>query len=279
LLIDDIQVHIHLQHVLPTVQKLTHQGRMIFSMLRPFVEMGKLSISILQETHKLESLPRVCALPLQDGLKWFSGYPVPALLDQMLPEPVYKLVGNYEDNGKFTELIEAAQPLSIDELYPAENKMQRIQLIAGQPRNYDEIFAPIRGAYIEKLIIKDPYCGAASNINSLCDFLALIKGIATSLEKVQIQFREMHFQDQNYQSIELARKGVQLLVKDKIDILPAVTITPFKYSKTFHDRVVYLDSTDEDGITVRHIYDLSGGVDKLMDQSTGTLVFCSVVEG
>jgi ATP-dependent helicase YprA (DUF1998 family) len=278
LLIDDYRVYIHLQHTIPSGKKLSHQGRMILNQLRPFIEQGRLYISIIKGQYELAKLPRVCASPLQGGFKCFTDYPVPAILDQLLPQPVYKLHGEFTGLPAFVEYVQTAQQLTVEELYPAENKMQRWQLASGQQRNFGDIFSSIRGVYVEKLIIKDPYCSVANSINSLCDFLEIIQGTVSTLSEVQIHFQELNFNDPNYQSIDLARKGVQLLVHKKIAITPKVTVIPYKNAKNFHDRVVYVDCIDSEGKAVQHIYDLSGGVDKLMDQAVSTLVFYSRYE-
>lgn len=278
LLVEGVKVSLYVQDALPMGKKRSHQGRMILNKLRPFLEEGQLRMSLLHKSSELKNFPRVCGSPLQDGLKLFTDYPVPSLLDQLLPEPVYKLVGSYDGNDNYQKLLQESQPLKVEQVFPPETKIQRVAFAAGQIRNFTEIFVPIRNAYVEKLIIKDPYCGVASNIQSLCDFIEEIRKQVSSITQVQIQFQELHYKDHNYQSADLARKGAQLVLKSRLDLNPSVVVTPFVNAKNFHDRVVCLDCIDEDGLEVRHIFDLSGGVDKLMDSSVSTLVFYSVHE-
>jgi hypothetical protein len=278
LLIDGVKVSLYVQDALLVEKKRSHQGRMILNKLRSFLEEGQLKIALLPQRVELKHMPRVCGSPLQDGLKVFTDYPVPSLLDQLLPEPVYKLMGNYDGCGTFQEALHGAQLQTVEVIFPPENKMQRMEFASGQTRNFSEIFAPIQNAYVERLIIKDPYCAVASNIQSLCDCIEQIQKQVKSIAQVQVQFQELHYKDHNYQSVDLARKGAQMVIQSRLDLTPKIVVTPFANAKNFHDRIVYLDCIDEDGLEVRHIFDLSGGVDKLMDSSVATLVFYSQQE-
>lgn len=278
LLIDEYQVRIYLQQPLPVYKKVSYQGRMILSKLRPFIEDTSLQLFQMKAGKGTLAIPRVSAAPVAEGSKWFTDYPVPALLDQLLPEPVYKLTGNYNGGDCYRDLMNNARPLTFAEIYPPANNMKRFEFAAGQKRDFSEIFTPIHKGYVEKLIVKDPYCGVACNITSLCDFLEIIKAQAATLKEVQIHFQELHYNDKQYQLINLARQGAQLVIKSRLELDPKVVVTPFINAKNFHDRVVYLDCLDEDGLKFRHIFDLSGGIDKLMDSSLSTLVFYSVNE-
>ena len=52
-----------------------------------------------------------------------------------------------------------------------------------------------------------------------------------------------------------------------------IEIHSFKDKKNFHDRSVDIRMIDADGSSVLHKYDLSGGIDKLMDIKAETKVY------
>ncbi len=47
----------------------------------------------------------------------------------------------------------------------------------------------------------------------------------------------------------------------------------YESKKNFHDRSLEITVTDETGQTVEHVYDLLGGIEKLMDSNHKTTIF------
>jgi hypothetical protein len=135
------------------------------------------------------------------------------------------------------------------------------------------IFIAVKGSYIQEIIIKDPFCGSPDwQRNNLVRFVEIIASMAKEVEKIIIHCRELHYRDENYESSYLIKEGLEAALKPLIPLV-TIEIHSFKDKKNFHDRSVDLNIIDTDGASVLHKYDLSGGIDKLMDVKSETKVY------
>lgn len=271
----DFKIFTHLQNRFTQVTQLSQQQRMTLALLKPYIEQGRLEVSILDE-EIVSKNPRVFASPEQKSPLWFSDYPVPALLDELLPQPIYQLFAHDDCIKETNRLLSSSTLLTLEDIFPPEYQMKRWPLEKNQPRNFQEYFAPVKDAWAEKITIKDPYCGATRySLDSLQKLLHELNNELQQVENIFVMCKEMHHQNANYKPASEVKKNIQAVIKDVVDTQVSVRVLSFQQGKNLHDRTVEISCINEEGLSHKHLYDLSGGIDKLMDVSQETILFYS----
>lgn len=235
----------------------------------PFITDQLLSISFNQSAVEL---PRIFTELTVGASSWITPKGSSALLENLLAAPLYHKLINDEMLNALNAFI------SNSTVYP-DSKFQEGQpielwpLSAGEARNFNEIFSVLKGAYIEEIVIKDPFCGSPEwQRSNLIQFVGILVSLADKIEKIVIHCRELHYKDANYESSYLINDGLEATLKPLIDKV-SIEIHSFRDKKSFHDRSVDIRMLDADGSSVLHKYDLSGGIDKLMDIKSETKVY------
>ncbi|ACN14574.1 Dbp [Desulforapulum autotrophicum HRM2] len=256
-------------------EKKVFRQREVMNYLKPYIESGQLSLYGIRSNEKI-LLPSIAAGPIKDGPAWYSDFQLPSVMDEIVPHPAYELTINEERAAKLQETLEAGQHYSANKLFPPQRKFERWELASGQKRNLNKYFNHVHDAYVETIEIKDPYCGADNRqINLLTTFLQFLNKYTNSIKKVHIKCKEQSFKAYNYKAPNLMRNAVIEKISQAIEMKPIVQVIPFPQGKAFHDRSVIITTIDEQGESAKHIYDLSGGIDWLMDDQKNTLLFYS----
>lgn len=238
--------------------------------LYPYIKDDILSISYNNEAS--EELPRLFTELSSGAMSWFSPKGSAAIMEDLLIEPIYK---KSLDQGMLLCLNEF---ISNSLEYP-ESKfkegwpVERWEMFGGQARPFNEIFLALKGAYIEEIIIRDPFCGSPDwQRKNLVKFVKVLLDMSTDVEKIIIHCRELHFKDFNHESNYLIKDSVRAVL---LPLIPSVIVDihSFRDKNTFHDRSVDIKIVDNEGSSVIHKYDLSGGIDKLMDETAATKVY------
>lgn len=266
---------IHLLRPLETQPgKMSARQRRTLRHLYPFVADGRLQVGHLEgyDTIQVTALPRLFTDPLPGMSAWFSARPVPALLEELLSEPVYQ----YRADAGLVECLERivnqTQWYSPQQLQ-AGSPIDRWALAAGEPRRLEIYFAPLAGAHVEHLLVRDPYCGAGPKQRAaLVALLRFIRDRVTGLERLTVYCREQSHKNSNYEAPAQIGQGLTEALADIHDH-PAIKVQPFRTSRSFHDRSLDVTVVDQEGCTVTHRYDLSGGVDRLMDVAAETRIY------
>ena len=132
------------------------------------------------------------------------------------------------------------------------------------------IFAAVANQHVDKVIIRDPYCG--TNTARLRELIQFLKQNSTALTSVDIHCRELHSEDKRYETVSQMTERIQ-----KELMLPGTKMTAYVASfhkhRLFHDRSLEIAIISLTGTVIYHNYDLSGGVDYLMDKSRATTVY------
>ena len=159
------------------------------------------------------------------------------------------------------------------------------ELKAGEARQLGTIFAPLVGAYVKHVEIRDPYCATQNNTGRLKEFLQFLMRAAQTIESIKIRCRENKDRDGYIEFyLDIDRRVDDLLKKLLLEnnILHTkydVEALPLKRGgKSFHDREIDIVTTDEDGCDVTHRYFLTGGIDLLMNPNAITRVFYLKIE-
>ncbi|WP_433966801.1 hypothetical protein [Tunturiibacter gelidiferens] len=148
--------------------------------------------------------------------------------------------------------------------------IERFALIAGQERDLQSVFNAVTEQHIERLIIRDPYCG--TNTSRLKELIQFLKQNATALSSVEVHCRELHSEDKRYESVPQMTERIQRELAFS-DMKVSAYVASFHKHRLFHDRSLEIGIISSRGSKLTHNYDLSGGVDHLMDKSRATTVY------
>ena len=253
-----------------------YQQRKVMNHLRPYIESGQLRLYAVNSNENID-LPCIAADPLIGNPAWYSDFTLPSVLDEIISHPAYELVTDEDRATKIKRILEAGESYDSSRLFPPDQKFKRWELISGKKRDLKVYFSQMENVYIDSLEIKDPYCGADDRqIGFLKIFLIFLKEYADTINKVHIKCKEQNFRAHNYKAPGLIRNALIEKIFQAIEIKPIVQVVPFSQGRAFHDRSVIITTIDEQGESAKHIYDLSGGIDWLMDEQKNTLIFYTI---
>jgi len=243
--------------------------------LQPYVIERRLRLFALPEKHAStwQTLPRVFVgtLPQMPVVRQhFAGQ---SLLGRMIAAPADVGVVDGAIQEQLHALTATAMPYGLDALREGE-RMAMWELHEGEQRKLDDIFAPLKGAYVKRLEIRDPYCAAPVNVGRLEAFLRYARSAAASIEYLNVRCRETKERDGYVEFYLDVERRVDNLVKSMGFENRDVEVIPLKRSsKSFHDREVDIKTVTQDGCEEVHRYFLTGGIDYLMNERVQTRVF------
>ena len=277
-----IKLHLHLlESPVIGIKTANVAQRQALRYLSPYLEDARLRIDQLKGLDPVDliQLPRVAAEVGEGARAWFSLLPTQPLLQEILPAPIYRGTLDSTLSETLRVLIAAAQPVAADAFRPAL-PMERWELRAGDPRTPALWFAPIAGQAVSSITIKDPYCGAgATQTAALIDLVDFLVATAAKVERLVVHGRELRNRDPNY-------RPRHVVARELTDALRTVypgsnllsLVHDFQKSRDFHDRTIDIALIDQDGCEVEYRYDLTGGIDFLLDPTKATKLFCYRVE-
>jgi hypothetical protein len=275
-------VSIHLIRQLETSpNRLSSRLRQTLRYLYPFAKDGRLKIGHITngDESRLSTIARIFIDANPGTPAWYSGRPTPALLQELLPEPVYQHLTDESGAAKLSEMISSTVYYSAEKLQGGV-PIQRWEIREGEERNFKEYFELLVGAHIEQVIIKDPYCGIGNvQCGYLIKLLKTISGLAGNIKTATIHCREQNFKDPRYMAPYKIKELLnEALVKEFPALKAVIYVHNFKTSRVFHDRSLDFHVIESDGCSVTHRYDLSGGIDYLMDKQAATKLFRYQIE-
>lgn len=275
------KLHIHLSRPLQLeTGQLSSNLRRLLRHFYPYVEQGRLTINRISKIKPkhLSQLPRIFVSSQLKTPVWISSRQAIPLFETLLPSPIYR----YKNDENITERLDkflnnSLTPYRLDEL-GGGNPIDRYELKAGEARNISKIFSVLDNAYIDKIMIRDPYCGTENGQSSLIEFLIAIKSLSNTMEKIEVHCRESHHNDTYYKAPAQLKRDLEVKLKHdlgKQNNECIVKVHKHAESKNnFHDRIIEFSAIDEKtGLSVKHTYDLTGGIDYLMDQKYATKIF------
>jgi len=251
----------------------TYQQRQIMNFLKPYIETNQLVFGkiVLPVDHEL---PRIIAGPILNSPGWYSDFTMIPLMEQILPQPVYELITTKEKILEIQKALDTAKPYELSSLFPPDQNFQRWQLAAGQPRDLNRYFKPLENLYIDKLVIKDPYCGADNRQRiALFNFLQFLINYVTEIKQVIIKCKEQNLHSNNYISPGIMKSEILKKIERLFKTNPIVQVVPFLQGRNFHDRSMVFTTINPQGESVKQIYDITGGIDLMMDEQKECLIF------
>jgi len=266
------KIFCHLTQSVPYKPKeLSANQRLCWNYLRPYIQGGHLVITQIKKM--ISPLPRVFPSPVEGAPAFYSGYSEASLLDNIVPHPVYSVAMSKDQVMQLSNFINQAQvhPETITDSASPEI----MKLSEGESREVNFIFKSLCKAHLENFVIEDPYCGLKVNRPKLLKLIGEISQLSENLEKISIVTREPHYKDYNWES----RGMIQSILHKEVSSLGfpedkiSIKVMDYKFGRKMHDRTLRAKVLTVDGSSQTHIYDLSGGVDYLMDQSRSTKVY------
>lgn len=256
--------------------KIPSELRKTLRYLYPFAKDARIQIGWLEPNNelRLENLPRVFTGMEAGASLFFAGRPLLPILGVLLPDPCFfkklEAVGS-----EWTDSFQQSLRYFSAEEFAESAPVKRWALSENQARIFQDYFEPVVGQYIEHLQIRDPYCGiVGSQRDALVNFIKILSELCCEIKKVTIFCKEQNVKDSRYQPSYVVQKEL----KDKLDLeFPSlkifVNVYPFGSGRAFHDRTLELEAIDSNGESTKHHFDLSGGIDYVMDARKATKIY------
>jgi len=269
LLNDGKIIHLH------TGQDLCGRGGISASLRRalrhfePWIADGLLHIGFVQNmTESCAWIPRVsCQTGNQKA--WYTLDPLAPLLSTLLPEPVFCRQGPATEQQ--AAIMAATCWYTAAQLKPAM-PLERFPFAAGQERDLSRVFRVLAGTHVECLTIHDPYCGY--HIDKLVSLLEAVRREVKAVEKIDLRCREMSPKDWKYQHPAQVKALIETAMEGFSTKRPEIAIAPAGQTRQFHDRWLQFKVIEgKDGKSRTHRFDLSGGIDYLLDNRAATTVY------
>lgn len=242
----------------------------------PFAKDGRLQIGWLEKLDDLgtELLPRICSGKAGDGTLLYSERPLSPIIDYLIPEPCYTKKGLGPLDERLNNLFQKINFFSAEQLGEGA-PLKRWELVENQPRKFEEYFEPVAGQHVEHLQVRDPYCGITGMQRELLvKFLKAVDGICAELGKITIVCKEQRFKDDRYQPSYVVQKELrERLISEFPSSKIIIHVYPFSSGKSFHDRSLAFEILDNAGLSTAHHFDLSGGIDYLVDEKRATKIY------
>jgi hypothetical protein len=267
-------LHVYLANKLD--EKPSYEAALtVYRHLNSYVQDGRLHLYQIPDEGYLDwsLLPRIFV---------GSGENLPVIRQHFAVQPLMSgIISSPVDIGLVDEEIRVAlekvMSLSVacdkDVLREGE-RMSIWEFSMHQPRDLATIFKPVVGAHVKNILVRDPYCGAKANRNSLKAFLNKIKELSSHIDAVEISCKENKDRDGDVEFFLDIERLIYEMISDLGVEKSEVNVSQLKgSSRSFHDRFVDITITSEDGCDSLHRFFLTGGIDYLINENAETKVF------
>ena len=255
--------------------KLSSLARRTVRHLHPYLESGMLTIKVVENIPEevLARLPRLWCGEIGSGKAWFSETEGVSIFRSLVPQPVYQ-ADLTEVSGVSVKILSDARDLPVAS-FSAVLPISVFTLKKGTADRIVGVFEDLAGGYVEKIEIRDPYIAAGSkNMADTRRFVIELMGIADTIKMVELIGKEINPKrnDRRWEPARLAQEALETVL-DSIGPAVSVRILEHRSAPNFHDRSVDAVVIDAEGVSHTLRYDLSGGIDHLLDEKRETKVF------
>lgn len=251
----------------------SHNERECLEFLIPYIKKGQLRLTEDKHPDSSSATVRLFAAPALEAPAVYISYTADAILDSFFVDPAYWV-------NQDQDLVNHLQDSIFDNtlLKPDNNNIYQfnvVQFKKGMARNFDTLFSPIKNEYVEDMHLEDPYACISKNRSITVDFFKKLLGIAGSIEKITVISKSVRSDDINYEQEHIMRlsteESLKILGISKINVIVFQNYSP--QGKALHDRTLKITTKNKLGETKHHFFDLSGGIDFLMDKTRDTKIY------
>ena len=196
-----------------------------------------------------------------------------SIFRSLVPQPVYQADLNEVSAGSVS-MVADARNLPV-ETFSGMLPLAVFTLEEGGSDRVARTFADLSGVYVENIEIRDPYIAAGPrNMIDTRRFVKELIRIADSIEAVKLVGKEINpkRRDRRWEPARQAQEALERVIEG---VGPAISVRVLEHRKApnFHDRWVEAVVIDPEGVSHTLRYDLSGGIDHLLDEKRETKVF------
>lgn len=268
------KLHVYLSSKLEEKPK-SKSALTVYRRLHPYLVDGLLKLYAIPKDTSLDwaDLPRVFTSATEGGIVIRQLFAVEPLLNSLVAAPADMGAVDATLGKVLQQLVSIAKPYKTDVLQEGA-KLTVHDLKKGELRNLADIFSPVAGVIVKKLIISDPYCGAPVNQKRLEQFIKSFRSLVPSIDRFEIVCKELRERDGYIECYLDVERRVDGLLRDKGFPNRDVRVVPLRgAAKGFHDRQIDVLTVSGDGCDELHRFFLTGGIDYLMDENAETKVF------
>lgn len=261
-------------------EKPTSQGPLtVYRRLHPYVIEGRIKLYAIPKEVKVpwETLPRVFTGSGAGQPLFRQHFALQSLMKSVIAAPVDIGQSDTETEAELDALLDTAQPYGKDALHEGE-KMRMWEYSEGQPRDLGDIFSATNGAFIKRIELRDPYCGARLHTGKLEALLKHLKAYASNTPDVYVKCKETKDKDGDTEFYLDIERRVDDVIKGFGFENRDVEVLQFREGKRFHDRELDIHEVTGEGCDVVHRYFLTGGIDYLIDPRAETRIFYIRIE-
>jgi hypothetical protein len=270
LLTNNKKVTIIVTNALPVKFDNTSTGmRDFIRYLTGYINSGLLTIATVKDIPESErcNVPFVIGRSGKSGKLWFSSEVISSISNFdisgdifTLPEVEYltivnTLISESEKNTYSADYFEQRQPVNI------------LKFKAGDERKVSDIFINLKGKYIDKLHIRDPYCSSDNSKHYLKNIVEDISFLASEIDTVQVDCRLVN-RDDDYRVYE---ENIKILLNG-LSKWCSPKVYPYNNKRDFHDRRIVVEYFEDDGSKESIVYELSSGVINLANNNYELLI-------
>lgn len=243
--------------------------------LHPYLDSGRLTIKWVDglSDEAVAQLPRLWCGEIGRGKAWFTGTEGISLLRTLLPQPAYQ-ADLMEVSGAALKMLDDACDLPAAQ-FSAAMPLEVCHLKEGMKDRVAVVFRDLAGVYVEKLDVRDPYLGAGErNMTATRRFIKELMNLAESINEVHLVGKELdkRRESERWQPARRVQEALELLLRN-VDAEVSIKILEHRLARRFHDRVIDAVVVDAEGVSHTLRYDLTGGIDHLLDERRETKVF------
>jgi hypothetical protein len=235
---------------------------MLFDYLRGWLKDENLKIAFFDPGElSYEEIPFAIAKTGNDTVSYFSNAKLSSLIPWQLSGDIFRLSSAKSSSRvAWLKSLKKCSDIYDVDFFNSRSPVNIFRYKLGEQRNHSAIFAQFKDAYVDKLVIRDPYAGKEQSVNAIQKFLDFASIDAQNLESIEVKCKVISSHSEK-RAYERDLKKVLEPVCDNYEI----NIASRQSNVDFHDRRIEASIIDETGSTYTCVYELSGGLDRLLD--------------
>lgn len=237
--------------------------------LTGYINSGLLTIATVKDIPESErcNVPFAIGRSGKSGQLWFTNEVLSSITNFdisgdifTLPEVEYFTVVN-------TLISESEKNIYSEDYFEQRQPVKILKFKAGDKRDLNDVFSDLKGKFINKLHVRDPYCASYNSKPHLKNIVDSISFLSSEIETVQIDCR-LENKDDDYRTYEADLK----ILLQGFSKWMSPKVYDYINKRDFHDRRILVEYFEDDGSSGSLVYELSGGVSNLANNQYESFV-------